>query len=647
MKKTGRLRLAAVLLSLLTAAAVTACGSVTTGPADTDGDKTSAVEIVCRLSRDGASYAVTGTTAEDNDTVTELSVPASYEGLPVTEIADEAFSGYANLRSVSLPDSVTRIGERTFYNCPRLAEIELPADLTEIGAYAFFGCESIVTLTLGQNLTFIGGGAFDECEKLIEVCDLSGLDVAAGSDDNGYVGYYAENVCTDPDDSCLTAEGDFTYYDDGTVRYLVAYGGAAAELTLPEGNYTVYTGALRYTDGLQALTVPDGVTTIWDSAFAECPDLQTVTFGSGLAELGGGLFTGCPLENVHIGDIAAWCAVEKDGSLGVSGVGAPLLRLYSDGKEVRDLTIPDGVQRIESYSFFGFSRIRTLTFSDTVTYVGESAFTACYGLIHVTLGTEMNNIRDDAFAGCERLFEVENRSPLRIEAGADDRGGVALYAHNVYTPTDGESLLTKTDDGFTFYCGPTQPGVTTCYLVDYDGTETALVLPDAYLDQQYSIAPYVFYRNESIASAVVPFSIREVGKFAFAYCVNLSELRFPRADLIGNMNTIRDHAFYGCSLSRVEIPGGLYGLGDSAFDGNANLTEVIIPSNVWVEFGTQVFGTGLPLTVYMGENSMALAAAAESIASYCPEAKIYFYNETEPTEEGSYWHYVDDVPTAW
>lgn len=141
MKKTGRWRLAAVLLSLLTAAAVTACGSETTGPDDTDGDKTSAVEIVYRLSRDGASYAVTGTTAEDNDTVTELSVPASCEGLPVTEIADEAFSGYANLRSVSLPDSITRIGERTFYNCPRLAEIELPADLTEIGAYAFYGCE--------------------------------------------------------------------------------------------------------------------------------------------------------------------------------------------------------------------------------------------------------------------------------------------------------------------------------------------------------------------------------------------------------------------------------------------------------------------------------------------------------------------------
>ena len=27
--------------------------------------------------------------------------------------------------------------------------------------------------------------------------------------------------------------------------------------------------------------------------------------------------------------------------------------------------------------------------------------------------------------------------------------------------------------------------------------------------------------------------------------------------------------------------------------------------------------------------------------------KIYYYSETEPTEEGNFWHYVDGLPVKW
>jgi len=28
-------------------------------------------------------------------------------------------------------------------------------------------------------------------------------------------------------------------------------------------------------------------------------------------------------------------------------------------------------------------------------------------------------------------------------------------------------------------------------------------------------------------------------------------------------------------------------------------------------------------------------------------ATRYYYSETTPTEEGNFWHYVDEVPTIW
>jgi hypothetical protein len=29
------------------------------------------------------------------------------------------------------------------------------------------------------------------------------------------------------------------------------------------------------------------------------------------------------------------------------------------------------------------------------------------------------------------------------------------------------------------------------------------------------------------------------------------------------------------------------------------------------------------------------------------ESVRYYYSESEPTENGNFWHYVDGVPTAW
>ena len=29
------------------------------------------------------------------------------------------------------------------------------------------------------------------------------------------------------------------------------------------------------------------------------------------------------------------------------------------------------------------------------------------------------------------------------------------------------------------------------------------------------------------------------------------------------------------------------------------------------------------------------------------EATRYYYSETEPADDGNFWHYVDDVPAKW
>ena len=72
------------------------------------------VGLLYSLNYDGQSYTVRGIR---NCTDTDIVIPTMLNGLPVTEIAADAFSSGENLTSVTIPCSVTRIGEWAFYDC--------------------------------------------------------------------------------------------------------------------------------------------------------------------------------------------------------------------------------------------------------------------------------------------------------------------------------------------------------------------------------------------------------------------------------------------------------------------------------------------------------------------------------------------------
>lgn len=87
-----------------------------------------------------------------------LNIPETIEGLPVTEIADEAFyiqrTDYADtdikptyIKQVTLPKSLKRIGQRAFY-WQDLQHVILPEGLKEIGHHAFSENEQLANTTL-------------------------------------------------------------------------------------------------------------------------------------------------------------------------------------------------------------------------------------------------------------------------------------------------------------------------------------------------------------------------------------------------------------------------------------------------------------------------------------------------------------------
>lgn len=95
---------------------------------------------------------ITGLKATRYDTAIETAViPAG-----VTEFEASAFSGCANLTSVSLPEGLGAIPSEAFKDCAKLASLTLPASVTGIGGSAFSGCTALGSLTLPDGLERLG-----------------------------------------------------------------------------------------------------------------------------------------------------------------------------------------------------------------------------------------------------------------------------------------------------------------------------------------------------------------------------------------------------------------------------------------------------------------------------------------------------------
>ena len=112
-----------------------------------------------------------------------------------------------------------------------------------------------------------------------------------------------------------------------------------------------------------------------------------------------------------------------------------------------------------------------------------------------------------------------------------------------------------------------------------------------------------------------------IGDDAFAYCTNITSVE------IGEGITIISNffGFYGCtSLESVVIPASTTCIGYCAFTGCTSLKSVYYK-------GTEE-----------SWNDISIVPDHTEILN----ATRYYYSESEPTEEGNYWHYDDDGNVA-
>lgn len=117
-------------------------------------------------SREAGVYAVSGC----NKSTDVLTIPATYQGSPVSYILSGSFSDMS-IRQLKL-EAVKEIGAMAFRNCQSLTDAEL-GKVEVIGENAFEFCRGLKKVVIPETVKTIGKRAFSFCQGLEEVCFLS------------------------------------------------------------------------------------------------------------------------------------------------------------------------------------------------------------------------------------------------------------------------------------------------------------------------------------------------------------------------------------------------------------------------------------------------------------------------------------------
>ena len=485
------------------------------------------------------------------------------------------------LKKVTITD-MKNIPSNAFYDCGNIEQIILSNNAETIGSNAFCYCSKLESMLIPENVTDIGDWAFNGCERLLWIENRSGLNLDSmrswlGLDqvliicENGVEPTFVQN-----------ADGyEFLMCDDGW--YLVGYYGSETALVLPTSfdyedetilEYHLPNYLFQNNEDIVSVRIPDSVISIGKFAFHNCINLTEVVF-SGNSRL----------------------TVIKEYA-------------FASNSKLEEISIPEGVELIESYSIYACGALKSVTIPSTVTEIGYYAF-----------------------GGCDSLDEIYNLSALDMEIGSYDHGQIALNAIIIHDSLSAEKLHVvtvnklnfKKSDDFWLLIG-TDESLTELKLSSftYEGKKVSsykihknafqynnslqrLVIDNAvstigaaafsscynlqYVDMSAnSVITYLpsdIFRNcSALTTALLPVGIERIGVSAFYGCSHLEKISIPDSVI-----EIGEYAFYGCSvMERVELSANLEDIGDYAFEGCHMLVEVCNPSNLNIVVGDTDFG---------------------------------------------------------
>jgi hypothetical protein len=225
------------------------------------------------------TITITGYTGSESD----VTIPDTINGLPVTSIGNAAFIYYYSMTNVLIADSVTNIDVGAFSECFGLTSVTIPNSVFSIGNNAFGGCRGLTNVIIGNRVADVGPFAFGECFGLVTVIIPEGV-INLGEQAFDNCSSLANVILP----SSLAIVGDSAFF-------------ACASLTnviISDGTLSIGNQAFKNCSVLPDIIIPNSVTNIGDYAFDSCYDLTNVTIGTNVVSIGEYAFANSGLHSV-------------------------------------------------------------------------------------------------------------------------------------------------------------------------------------------------------------------------------------------------------------------------------------------------------------------------------------------------------------
>ena len=549
----------------------------------------------------------------------------------VKTIGSNAFHSCNHLRTVTIPNSVTTIEEWTFGNCTSITTVNIPQSVTAIGNFAFYNCKALEAVTsyitdpfaiehdvfwgpqssnpalsvniyatatlyvpFGSKAKYQAAKGWKNFEKIEEMP----YDPSTEPENIVFASDAVKAICVANWDT--NNDGELNMDEAAAVTDLKTVFKENKEITSFEelryfsGLKAISNSAFEYCDKLASIVIPKSVTSIGNQAFFGCSAMTSLTIPENVTSIGTQAFNYCSsLTSI---------TVESGNTKYDSRENCNAIIERNTNKLLfgcKNTIIPNSVNYIEEFAFFGCKSLASMTIPSSVSSIGQSAFSDCSGLISMTINDGVTSIGITAFMDCSSLTSITiPNSVVSIGGSAFWRcqgltsitipANVSTIGDNIFVGCQNLSEVIVSQDNMKY---ASEDGV----LFNKDKTEL-ICYPEGKQSSSYSIptsvteiSGFAFQGNTLLSTILCPKNLRSIGNSAFGECTSLETIVIPR-----RVQSIGSFAFSNCKAllsitSESEAP---FDIEDNVFWGNQSSNpqenvDIYSTATLYVPTGTK------------------------------------------------------------